>query len=95
MQERDALRDYHNNPIVRAINKALEDSLQWRGRMTELIVFAERSGIHINFTPQQTLNEIKKLEYQLKMVDSIEHGTISNGKASSIHVFRLCNPKSN
>ena len=89
MKERDALRDYHSNPIIRAINKALEESGQWRGRMTELIEYAERCGIHINFTPRQLSGEINKLEYQLKMIDNIEHGKINNGKASSIHVFKM------
>ncbi len=92
MQERDALRQYRNNPVVRAINKALEESGQWRGRMTELIVHAEQNGIHINSTPQQLSKEINGLEYQLKMVDNIEHGTIGKGKASNIHVFKLCKP---
>ena len=44
MQERDTLRQYQNNPIVREVNKALEESGQWRGRMTELIKFAERNS---------------------------------------------------
>lgn len=95
MQARDALRDYRNNPIVRAINKALEESGQWRGRMTELIEFAEQNGVHINSTPQQLSKEISDLEYQLKMIDSITHGTIGNGKGSSPHVFKLCKPNNN
>ena len=89
MQARDALRDYRNNPIVRAINKVLEESGQWRGRMTELIEDAHKHGIQINSTPRQLSDEIKKLEYQLKMIDNIEHGTISKGKASSVHIFNL------
>ncbi|MDE7202752.1 MAG: helicase RepA family protein [Lachnospiraceae bacterium] len=88
MQERDALREYHNNSIVRAIKKALEESGQWRGRRTELIEYAERNGIHINFTPQQLSKEISSLEYQLRMIDNIEHGTVGNGKGSSPHVFK-------
>lgn len=95
IQERDALRQYQNNPIVRAINKALEGSGQWRGRMTELIEFAGKHGIQIASTPRQLSDEIKKLEYQLKMIDGIEHGTINNGKASNIHIFKLCRTNSN
>jgi RecA-family ATPase len=90
MQERDTLRQYQNNPIVRAVNKALEESGQWRGRMTELIEFAEQNGIHINFTPQQLSKEINSLEYQLRMIEGIEHGTVGNGKGSSPHVFKKC-----
>lgn len=90
-QQRDALREYHNNPIVRAINKVLEASGQWRGRMTELIEFAEKNDIHINSTPQQLSKEIDSLEYRLKAIDNIERGTISKGKASSIHVFYKLN----
>ncbi|MDE6056040.1 MAG: hypothetical protein K2G55_20320, partial [Lachnospiraceae bacterium] len=77
-----------NNSIVRAIKKALEESGQWRGRRTELIEYAERNGIHINFTPQQLSKEISSLEYQLRMIDNIEHGTVGNGKGSSPHVFK-------
>ncbi len=90
MQEMDALRKYRNNPTVMAINKSLEETGQWRGRMTELVEYAEKHGIQINSTPRQLSDEIKKLEYQLKMIDNIEHGTISKGKASSVHIFKLC-----
>ena len=90
MQEMDALKQYHSNPIVRAINKALGESGQWRGRMTELIEFAEKHGIQIISTPRQLSDEIKKLEYQLNMIDGIEHGTISKGQASKPHVFKKC-----
>ena len=90
MQERDAFMQYQNNPVIRAINKALEETGQWRGRMTDLIEFAERQGLHINFTPQQLSREINSLEYKLKMIDNIEHGTVGNGKGSSPHVFRKC-----
>ena len=47
MQERDTLRQYQNNPIVRAVNKSLEESGQWRRRMTELIEFAEIGRAHV------------------------------------------------
>ena len=88
MQERDTLRQYQNNPIVQAINKALEESGQWRGRMTELIEYANHNGIPINYEPRQLSNAIRALEYQMKMIDGIEHGTLGNGKGSSIHVFK-------
>jgi len=92
MQERDALIQYRDNPATRAINRILEESGQWRGRMTELIEFAEGNGIHINLSPQKLSKEINNLEYQLKMIDGIEHGTIGNGKGSSVHVFKKCMP---
>lgn len=50
MQERDTLRQYQNNPIVRAVNKSLEESGQWRRRMTELIEFAERNTYKFHAT---------------------------------------------
>lgn len=89
VQERDALRQYQNHPVVRAVNSALEESGKWRGRMMELIEFAEQRGIHINLTPQQLAKEISSLEYQMQIVDGIVHGIVRNGKASSIHVFGL------
>lgn len=88
MKERDAMRGYRNNPVARAINKALEESGQWRGRMVELIGLAEQNGIHINSTPRQLSDEIKKLEYHLKRIDNIEHGTIGNGQDSKAHIFK-------
>ena len=90
MKERDAMRGYRNNPVARAINKALEESGQWRGRMVELIGLAEQNGIHINSPLRQLSDKVKKLKYHLKMIDNIEHGTISKGQASSIYIFRLC-----
>ena len=48
MERKDALQKYRENPIVIAINKAVEKSGSWRGRLSELIEFAEDNGIHMN-----------------------------------------------
>lgn len=89
MEQKDALQKYRENPVIIAINKAVEKSGSWRGRLSELIEFAEKNGIHINETPQGLTYTISKLEYELERIDNIQHGTIKNGKASKIHVFKV------
>lgn len=89
MERKDALQKYRENPIVIAINKAVEKSGSWRGRLSELIEFAEDNGIHINETPQGLKYTISKLEYELDRIDNIQHGVINKGKASKIHVFKV------
>lgn len=91
MEEQDALRKYRDNPIVRAINKAVEESGEWRGRMSELIEFADKNGICISLTPQKLTSEVAALEYQLNRIDNIQHGTINKGHASKIHVLKRVN----
>ncbi len=88
IQEQNTVKQFHNNSTVRALNEALKDAEQWRGRMSDLISFAEKREIYISLTPKQLSNEIGVLECQLKKIDGIEHTVINNGKGSSIHVFK-------
>lgn len=91
MEEQDALQKYRANPVVMAINKAVEESGEWRGRMSELIELADKNGIYISLTPQKLTSEVSALEYQLNRIDNIQHGTINNGSGSKSHIFRKVN----
>lgn len=86
-ERKDALMRYKTNPVVMAINAAVEETGMWRGRVSELIEFADSKGIHIDETPQALTHTLQKLKHDLEMIDHIQYGTVSKGSASKIHVF--------
>lgn len=88
MEAEKQLQEYHNNPVVRAVNALVKDTGEWRGRMSELIEAAAKIHIDIYETPQKLANTITKLEEKLYLIDHISHGTVGNGTGSQPHVFR-------
>lgn len=88
MEAERELAAYRDNPIVVAINALTKDTGQWKGRAGQLIEDADKLQIDIPESPQKLVNSFKRLEDKLLHIDHIRHYTISNGKASDIHVFQ-------
>ena len=88
IEQQEALIKYRKNPIVIAVNKAVDKTGEWRGRMLELIEFAEKHGIRLSYTPQKLASEITSLEYQFDRIDNIQHGIINIGKGSKVHILK-------
>lgn len=94
LEETRKRQRYDRDPIVNTIRRLTgQNHGKWRGRIKELIESSQYfKGCRIYGTAQKVSSDLKKLLPDLEEYDQIHHTEVSNGSASTIHVFEAENP---